>query len=706
MFDTHSHRTLTSSGIVASHPVSYFPNRNIYPNLLLELEHPLPTSHTSCIRPSLLHPLQTPKMGQTHSNYGYPSNCTPPPLVEVSAPGGRIMVPPHTALTVHPSRRRMPPRGMYEMYDGDEGDSESEESVSVGIVPTRRAFGRGSDARGLGGRPRSVPLMRGGYGSPGMWSGGLGGGGPGMNIGMGMGPPGAQMLGNPTAHHAMMPSSPDLPPGYSSMTHLPPRYSAGGGMPMPPTGAAAPPGTGQGQVPNPYSYAQPGSPHSTASSTPHRRRSPGAHEHIPLGAFAKSAAPATPKIPRAHTSPAERINRKPSGGHEWLKGDSFLDACICTPSCPCREGHRVLYRSRKDNGGSGDEGGYGQGEIRYILKKDLGRNCGDHSACREGEGAGSEEEGKSSKNKEKEQKKEDKRRKEEMKGLKEDLLEALDERFEKMRKRGSVRGSRSSKAGSVGMGSPRPAFAGLGGAFPGMGLGGQGANAGVGPAGLDPRMGDGMGGMPMMGMGVNMPATLGGGNPYTTNMPGQNMAQRPSGMPHLMAGARPMRPGQMAMTGMLFEDDMSMVDMDAMGMGNPCLASNLKTKGLQDRFLSPGRPNPGGVDREEISYYRNLRNGNDRAARFLPRRANRHHLPPRGGGYDGSEDYSSGPRRPGPSKRGGKARQDSFDKMAVDADDRDPRRVESPLGNGVRNSHDRDQGRHHPRVETDDDDAY
>lgn len=34
------------------------------------------------------------------------------------------------------------------------------------------------------------------------------------------------------------------------------------------------------------------------------------------------------------------------------------------------------------------------------------------------------------------------------------------------------------------------------------------------------------------------------------------------------------------------------------------------------------------------------------------------------------------------------------------------RRAASPRRNGARSSRDRDQGRHHPRVETDDDDAY
>lgn len=573
----------------------------------------------------------------------------------------------------------------YDMYEDDDAfDSEDEDSIDVGgrvgVMPTRRAYARrggggigGAALGGGGGLARRDGVgMRGGYGGPPgmadmgfgsprmgrMGPGGLGpAGAGGMNMGMraGMMPPGAQMLGNPSAHAAMMPSSPDMPPpGYSSMPQLP-RYSAGGAIPPHPANAAGP-------EPGRNTYDYPASSGSSASTTP-RRRTPSANAHIPHGAFAKSHSTPTPKLSRAHTSPAERIHRKTSGGNEWLKGDSFLDACICTTNCTCREGHRVLYRSRND---SGDEG---QGEIRYILKKDLGRDCGDHTACRKGEDDGVVEE-KSSKKKEKEKKKEEKKRKEEMDGFKEDLLEALDERFEKMRKNGrSTKGS--SKAGSVG--SPRMPFSGLGHAFPGMNMGmgnpAAGAGAGAGPAGaLDPRMGDAMGGMPM-GMGMNMPMTLGSGNPNAMNMPGAaGMNQRPSGIPDPMSGPRAMRPGQMPMGGMPFDDDMSIADMDAMGMGNPYLNQGLKSKALQTRFLSPsGRQDPGGMDREAMSYYRKGMSGPDRPTHFASRRMNRGQLPHRGGGgYTETEEFSPGPRRAADlgKRAGGKDRQDSFDKMA------------------------------------------
>lgn len=498
------------------------------------------------------------------------------------------------------------------------------------------------------------------------------GGMNGLGMGMGMATPGVQGLANPMAHHAMMPTSPDLPPGYSSMQHLPPRYSAGG---MPPTGPGQAPGPGQNSYPNPYAY--PGSLESSASTTPRRHRSPSTNKNIPLGPFAKSHSPGTPKMRRAHTAPTARVNAKTGGGNEWIKGDSFLDACICTPNCTCREGHRVLYRSR-DDGGSGDEGEgqYGQGEIRYILKKDLERDCGDHSACvKKGEQVGSDEEAVisrgGSKKKEKEKKKEEKKRKEEMEGFKEDLLDALDEKFEKMKRRGGgSKGSRSSKTGSIG--SPKLPFAGMGGAFPGMNMGvgnpAAGIGAGAGPPGLDPRLADMMGGIPGLGMGTGMPPTFTPGNPYAAmNMPGQSMAQRQPGLPDPMTGARPLRPGQMPMTGMPFEDDISIADMEAMNMGNPYLNPGLK--GKQPRFLSPDPRRPSGMDREKMAFYGNPTRGPQRPPRYTGRRTNRHQPLPRGGRgsreYSGSEGFSPGPRRTDLGKRdSGKDRQDSFDDMA------------------------------------------
>jgi hypothetical protein len=117
-------------------------------------------------------------------------------------------------------------------------------------------------------------------------------------------------------------------------------------------------------------------------------RGPGVNE-IPMGAYTAGVAPPRAPPVRANTEPpptSARLNRrqsapnsKPVGpsGQEWIQGDPFLDACTCTTNCTCRKGQRVLYRSQAQDG----DGHNGWGEIRYVLKDDLGRDCGDHSKC-------------------------------------------------------------------------------------------------------------------------------------------------------------------------------------------------------------------------------------------------------------------------------------------------------------------------------------
>lgn len=467
-------------------------------------------------------------------------------------------------------------------------------------------------------RPRSAPTMgMGGYpglggprmSMPGMGPGGMGGMGapPGMGgmgpPGMGgMGPPGMGSMGPPGG----MMGGPS--PGLGGMPDLPPRYSSG-----------PPPGQ------NPYAY--PARAPSSVSSAGERppRRLPGRNERIPMGTFAKGSA-SSPKISRSHTSPttADRIHRKTGGsGKEWIKGDDFLDECICTTGCTCRKGHRVLYRSRDDPYGDSDgEARYGSGEIRYILKKDLGKDCGDHSACKKKDD--SDDGGKVSK---REKKKQEKRRKEEFQGFKEDMLEALDERFDALKK------AKSSKAGSVS--SPMPPLAGMGPPF-GMGMGGD-PNA----------MAQNMGGV------MGMPMNMAGGNPYAMGMPSNAMGGMPgmNKMPQAGMGGGPMqmRPGQMPMGGMTFEDKISMADMEGVGVGNPYIG---KGRGMQQRFMSPsGRRDPRGLDMDIMELYRRGGAGcGDRRPRGPIRPPQRHRF--------GSDDVDFDPR-PRP-----KAREDSFDNIA------------------------------------------
>jgi hypothetical protein len=396
----------------------------------------------------------------------------------------------------------------------------------------------------------------------------------------GMGP-GGMMGGGPGG----MMSPNDQPPNYTSMPQMPPRYSSP-------------------NAPNPYANypASPRSSSSSATGPPEprtRRRSPGAAERIPMGAYAKSAH--SPRIKRSHTEPttADRLNRNAGSGgkvgptgKEWIPGDAFLDACTCTANCTCRQGHRVLYRSKDESpyGGSDTDAQYRQGEIRYIMKKDLGRDCGDHSGCKSKK-ADSDDEGKMSK---KEQKKEEKKRKEQFEGFKEDMLEALDVRFEALKKE-------RSKAGSV-RSSPRQTFAGFGEQPFGMGAQMPGAMGQMPPA-MNPLMTQQLGGGGMaMGGGVppGMPMNM-GINPYATGLSG-GMTRIPGMGVNPMGGGRRMRPGQMP--GTIFDGEMSMSDRERVDHGSLYSTAGMKAGGIHPRYTSPpGRQGPGDMHMDERAYY-------------------------------------------------------------------------------------------------------
>jgi len=137
------------------------------------------------------------------------------------------------------------------------------------------------------------------------------------------------------------------------------------------------PTPGQAQTPLPMPTPQ--------QPQPRRPMRPPGLNEIPMGAYA-AGAPPPPAPVRANIEPptSSRLNRRQSSskkagpsGQEWIEGDPFLDACTCTTNCTCRKGQRVLYRSQAQDG----DGHKGWGEIRYVLKDDLGKDCGDHSKC-------------------------------------------------------------------------------------------------------------------------------------------------------------------------------------------------------------------------------------------------------------------------------------------------------------------------------------
>ncbi|KAB2107983.1 hypothetical protein AG0111_0g4069 [Alternaria gaisen] len=385
------------------------------------------------------------------------SHSTPPPLVEVNAPGGKVLVPPGTAFSVHPPsyarsrsdpytrgpiytpcplpyrgghQHQRPRTGPYPRYGGPHIDiseeSDDSESTDLNVMESRSPRGmrrqvskgypggmmggggmsgmkRRGGLRGFEGmdpRPRSAPeTQMGGY--------------PGMG-GMPMGMPGSPKMGG------MQP--PGMPPEYTSNPPMP-RLDAGAGI-------------------NPYADREVAPSQSSSRSSPDTsqptrragRKIPKHYEHIPKGAYANAEKHGRKSRSCADPQTSARLNRGqpwskqvgPSGG-ELLGGDAFLDACICTTACNCRKSERVIYLARNDphKGSDSDEEDYtyGSGEIRYILKTDLGKDCGDHSGCKKSESSDSEKEQKSKKKKK--DKKEEKKRKDEFDEFKEDILEAL-----------------------------------------------------------------------------------------------------------------------------------------------------------------------------------------------------------------------------------------------------------------------------------------
>ncbi|KAF2844845.1 hypothetical protein T440DRAFT_559350 [Plenodomus tracheiphilus IPT5] len=626
----------------------------------------------------------------------------------------------HTPIYSPCSSPRYPHYAMRRAGFEGEGSSEGSES-SMGCVDgmgTGRRMGRGfSGGGGVAGlrgglegkgrdwfeegRPRSAPVGMGmqdprlggmgvgmGMGMSGIPMNFAGGGG---GMGMGMGMPG----GIPGLHQPNI--TPHQPPDYTSNPNFP--HFTNGFAPTRPQ-----------HTPNTQSSTPPPAHHSPRRPSNHRSRD---YTSVPMGAYTPSPSK-PPKPSRAHTTPrfASHVNRGSSrkvgpSGREWTDGNAFLDGCTCTTNCKCRKSHRVIYYKERygtgEGGGDGDESdgdsdaGREVGEIRYILRDELGKDCGDHGGCGKGDGSGSEEgkgdKKRSRKKKKEEQRKKDREEKDHYKRLKEEILEALDHGFKGIGKEGMQQ--QQQQQGNMGGVAQLPF-----GAPPGM----ASTPFGRDEMAMDPRMAQHiamMRGDPQQGVGL----------PGMTGQMAPDMSHHLTGHPD-----NPWRMGTGRVEGgRPFPDDMSIADMErmeTMGMRHPNFAQGMMSNGntrIPPNFLSPRRAKSGGrfVDSRvgrgmDISELHS-RTGRGRGGMTTSRRTNG---PQQHTRFESSDSDMSPLRRQGIARR---RDDDILDRMrggAVDEDGVPTARRQQGTSpetkrNGGRNGP--DQARQ-PRADTDDDD--
>ncbi|KAH6625576.1 hypothetical protein C7974DRAFT_396321 [Boeremia exigua] len=86
---------------------------------------------------------------------------------------------------------------------------------------------------------------------------------------------------------------------------------------------------------------------------------------------------------RSKTAPAASGTERHGG---WGEG---IDTCICTTNCRCRKGERGTkwYKGVANIGGA-QVPVRAKLNTRYVLADDIGKDCGDHAACRTSGGAG------------------------------------------------------------------------------------------------------------------------------------------------------------------------------------------------------------------------------------------------------------------------------------------------------------------------------
>jgi hypothetical protein len=397
---------------------------------------------------------------------------TPPPLVSINAPGNDVLVPYGTSLYAYPPQpsgyhaphahcghqqgacqgascpdagqgliySRVSARPRRQRHGRPEPDVrireyEESESTELGEVRPRRKEREMQDMRRPGPglydaalRPSSAPAgyagLRGGQAQPGVY------------------PSGEEMVVNGMPHPVMYaggnypggyPQGPNMSPHLS----VPPQYASYESMP------GYPQGMGHAQNANVYAShpPRPPPPSTTSSSSISKSRGrqlPSAIQAAIDEAILKS------------TGTADRSSNLLSKSKTWLAtptkdnndgwGDG-IDKCICTTNCKCRKGERAIkwYEGMAKIGGE-DVPVRAKLNTRYVLKDDIGKDCGDHSGCKKKSSSNPSSSSSSSDTETSKSKKDKRKHKRRMKKAgRDDALDDLQVELEKMKQAAAMK---------------------------------------------------------------------------------------------------------------------------------------------------------------------------------------------------------------------------------------------------------------------------
>ncbi|KAF3031525.1 hypothetical protein E8E12_001400 [Didymella heteroderae] len=244
----------------------------------------------------------------------------------------------------------------------------------------------------------------------------------------GQGHPGMYLGAEEVGVHGMMPYAavyPGVYPQGPNISHssVPPQYASHESMPGYAHGMG---GARNGDLCAPHP-TRPPPPSTTSSSSGSKSRSrplPSAIQAAIDEAIQKSAEAADKSgdpLGRSKTSPATVTKDISSDG--WGDG---IDTCICTKNCKDCKGERAVkwYEGTAKIGGE-EIPVRAKLNTRYVLKDDIGKDCGDHTRCKKKVSSGSSSSSSSSNSETSKSKKNKKRSKKKTK--KPESIDALDD---------------------------------------------------------------------------------------------------------------------------------------------------------------------------------------------------------------------------------------------------------------------------------------